>query len=187
MEKLQKQNDRASIGTRLKDRYLSFFNKHKSAAFIKNQAASGMLFVVGGVATAKVTSMMTSSKALIAGCSTAGEYVVGVPAFFALHYMDNRDLYKDGDRIRWKRAWIDFAKIMAGTALLDAAYLVARPVLHYHFMKNGTDATAASVYADLIAGPCYWVAALYWAKWTGVLTPDAEKKADVRASNSPCA
>ena len=176
METLQKQDSHTTIGTRLKDRYLSFFNKHKSIAFMKNQVISGALFAVGGITAAKATSIMTSSKPIIAGCSTAGEYVVGLPAFFILHYMDNKDLYRDTDGVKWKRAWIDFAKIMTGTVLLDAAYLIARPALHYHFMKNGIDATTSALYADLAAQPAYWITALLWAKYTGVLTKDNEIK-----------
>ena len=110
------------------------------------------------------------------GCSTAGEYVVGLPAFFILHYMDNKDLYRDVHGVKWKRAGIDFAKIMAGTVLFDAAYLVARPAMHYYFMKKGIDATTSAIYADLVAGPAYCIAALLWAKHTGVLSPDNEIK-----------
>ena len=60
MEALQKQGNNSIFRTRLKDRYLSFFNKHKSIAFIKNQMVSGALFAVGGVSAAKATSMFTS-------------------------------------------------------------------------------------------------------------------------------
>jgi len=176
METRPKQDNTSTFRTRLKDRYLSFFNKHKSVAFMKNQVISGALFAIGGVTTAKATSLLTSSKPLIAGFSTAGEYVVGLPAFFILHYMDNKDLYRDTNGIKWKRAGVDFTKIMAETALLDAAYLIARPMLHYHFMKNGIDATTSALYADLAAQPAYWITALLWARYTGVLSPDNELK-----------
>jgi hypothetical protein len=43
-------------------------------------------------------------------------------------------------------------------------------------MKDGTDAATSSLYADMIAGPVYWVSALAWAKYTGVLSPDNEIK-----------
>jgi len=154
---------------KFKESYYSFFNKHKTHAFVKNMITAGIPFFMGGIVGARATSALTLSPAAVSIGSITGQYLLGTPAFGSLHYLDNKEIYRDKDGIKWKLLATDIAKLTFALGVLDGAYLAARPVLVYQFLKNGVDPVAASVYADSITFPIYWALAVPVAKSIGVL------------------
>ena len=157
-------NRKATVWGRMHD----YFNRHKTAAYFKNQLLSSVVFIAGGWGGAEVTSMLTTKSAVIASCSTASQYAFGVPVFAALHYFDNKEIYSTGERINWQRIAVDSTKLAFSFVALDAAYLIARPMVHYWFMKHGFEPGTASLCADSICTPVYCALATVWAKSTGV-------------------
>jgi hypothetical protein len=153
-----------------REKYLGFVQRHRNVAFLKNMIISGTTFMAGGYLGAKAMKLGTDSKSLISAGSLVSQYVVGFGAFLPLHAFDNYDIYKaEGDKFKYKELAKDTAKLFAGLGVLEVAYIIGRPILHYNFMKKGIDPGTASLYSDLICAPAYWALTIPVAKLFGVI------------------
>lgn len=168
---------------RFRKKYKDFVQKHRILAFSKNLVVAGTSFMIGGYLGAKAAKYGTDSKAIISGVSLFSQYVAGFTAFLPLHAIDNYDVYKKEDgKFKYKELAKDTGKLLLSFGVLEVAYMIGRPALHYTFMNKGIEAGTASLYSDLICNPAYWILAIPMAKITGVIRKS--KKKDINPASS---
>jgi len=157
-------------------KYQNFVQTHRNIAFLKNMVLSGVAFMGGGYFGAKLMRYGTDSKTLITASSLLSQYIVGFAAFLPLHAFDNYDVYhEEGKKYKYKELAKDTVKLVLGLGILDAAYIVGRPILHYNLMKRGVNPEIASLYADAICIPSYWALSVPVAKLFGVIKKNKQK------------
>lgn len=168
---------------RFGEKYKDFVQKHRILAFSKNLVVAGTSFMIGGYLGAKAAKYGTDSKAIISGVSVLSQYIAGFAAFLPLHAMDNYDVYKGEDnKFKYKELAKDTGKLMLSFGVLEIAYMIGRPALHYNFMNKGIEPGTASLYSDLICSPAYWILAIPMAKITGVIKKSKKKDSNLTSS-----
>lgn len=146
--------------------------KNKTLEFVKNMGVSAIPFVLGGIAGAELSDLVTDNEKIISSVSTAAQYLTAYPVFIAMHARDNRDLYQTEGKWDKKRLAVDTLKILFSLGVAEAAYIVGRTGLVDYLLHKDFSSASASVTADLIATPFYAIVAIPLAKKTSIIRSD---------------
>lgn len=143
--------------------------KNKTLEFIINGAISTVPFIVGGIAGAELSELVTDSKEITSGISTATQYAAGYSAFMTLQARDNRDVYQRDGRWDYKKLMLGTAKTAFSLGVAEVAYIFGRSGLIDYFLNKDYSPTASSILADSIAIPMFFLVAIPLAKKTGLI------------------
>lgn len=132
--------------------------------------------IAGGYAGAELTDIITDSEAAMATSSTIAQFATFYGSFLPLHARSNNDLYYEKEHFQWRTFGRDMITLFGTLLPLDIAYLIARPLAHYHFQTTGHEPGTASLLADTICIPAYILLAHPIAYFLGVIRTNDDSR-----------
>lgn len=150
----------------------------KKAMFCRNLAIKAGAAVVGGYVAAELSIYVTDSESVKSLCTIAGQYVSAGATFFPLHASDNNDLYRNHkNEFQWRIYGNDMKRLVAGVAVLSAAYAAVKYFADYKLQEYGYGPGSASLLCDAVGIPIY----------IGLVTRTAARIGLFREPDSPLA
>jgi len=144
--------------------------KNKTALFARNIGLTATAAVGVAWGTSELADLFTDNGKIIGAISTASQYVAALGTFLPLHALGNRDVYvKEGGGFNWKEFIGDNLKFNVPLFVLDAVYLVGRPLIQDAFIDEGYEASRASLATDGIVVTSYLAAMYPLAKVSGII------------------
>lgn len=143
--------------------------KNKTLEFVKNMTISSVPFILGGVAGAELSDLVTDNETVISSVSTASQYVTAYPIFLALHAHDNKEVYKKEGIWNRKMLLVDTVKMTFTLGIAEVAYIAGRTGIMDYLLNRDFSPTPAAVTADLICIPLYMALAIPLAKRFGII------------------
>jgi len=154
--------------------------ENKTLEFVKNGMYSIVPFIAGGIAGAELSDLVTDSPAIISTVSTAGQYILGYPAFMAFHARDNPNDYRTNDRWDSKKLVKGLGKTILSLGPAEVVYIGTRILLTNKLLNEGYSPAVSSIVADAVAIPLFFLAAIPLGKKLGLIKePASETKYEV--------
>jgi len=160
--------------------------KNKYLAYTKNILITSGVSLLTGAAVAGLTRLVTDNDTTISVASTVSEYVAAYSTFLPLHKKNNKDIYYDEQgKFKRKEFYIDQVKLTGAFFVIDAIYLIGKPLIMRKMLNSGVDSSTASIYTDAILFPALIALSVPLAKISGNIRSKSSKLEEEVKNNDP--
>lgn len=138
----------------------SFFSRYRDAVlFNKNLIISGAAGLLASAYTSNLFSLYNDSDLANSVVALATEYLVYLPLFAFLFYVDNRHRYVDPQTGRKNHAQIrqDVKKLFAAFSVSEVIFSIARVLSQYGLLQARLEPYEASMISSVIAWAIFFV------------------------------
>jgi len=142
----------------------NFSSKYKNyILFNKNLIISGILAFFAGAIFTQLYSEYDQNNFRNSFITLTIEYVVYIPLFAMLYYIDNKDKYLDKltNKKNYSLIRKDIIKLLTAFSISEIVFTISKIFIHYQLLQNSVEPYQASMIGSVCAWAIFFVVINY--------------------------